>query len=114
MRPEEVGPQISVRHPRGIAIDRCSNAAIPSGMVSGAIAERMVRAPGMRLASEASIWVRRAEAAELKGDSGLDLRRIRFLFAYGSMILAVLSPVVKKPQGVGYCVLESHNGSKRI
>src|ERR1041385_4768149 len=53
VRPEEVGPQISVRHPRGIPTDLWSSSAIPREIVSGAITERMVRAPGMRFAREA-------------------------------------------------------------
>src|SRR3954468_21079476 len=65
VRPEEMGPQISLRYPRGIAIDPCFSSAIPTGMVSGAMTDLIVKAPGMRLAREASICVRSDDAAEL-------------------------------------------------
>lgn len=84
---------------------------MPWEMVSGANAGRMVRAPGMRLAKDASICVR-SKAAELTATPFRHSANIRLLFAYGSMILAVFGLVVKKAQGVGAHRSESHNGSK--
>src|SRR5882672_10688183 len=65
VRPEEAGPQISVRQPRGIPINLRSSADIPTAIVSGSTAGRTVRAPGMRFARVDSICALRTAAAEL-------------------------------------------------
>ncbi len=63
VRPEEAGPEISVREPRGIAINLRSSAAIPKEIVSGSVASLTVRAQGMRLARVDSICALRADAS---------------------------------------------------
>ena len=66
VRPEEAGPQISLRQPRGMPTDLRFSAGMPIEMASGSTADRTVRAPGMRFAKVDSICARRTAAAELK------------------------------------------------
>jgi hypothetical protein len=79
VRPEEAGPQISLRQPRGMHTDLRSSAGMPIEMASGSIAGRTVRAPGMRFARVDSICARRTVAAELK-TRPLAERGVRFAF----------------------------------
>ena len=75
VRPEEAGPQISLRQPRGMPTDLRSSVGMPIEMASGSIAGRTVRAPGMRFARIDSICARRTAAAELKTRPLVGLRR---------------------------------------